>query len=78
MLVPMAQPLRIDFPGALSHVTSRGNGGADIYLDDEDRQTFLGHEACHEATPISLARAPQHVMQLGQNREAVFFQAHVV
>jgi putative transposase len=37
----MARPLRIEFPGALYHVTSRGNGRADIYLDHSDRQTFL-------------------------------------
>ena len=37
----MARPLRIEFPGALYHVTARGNGQADIYLDDQDRLTFL-------------------------------------
>jgi REP element-mobilizing transposase RayT len=37
----MARPLRIEFPGALYHVTSRGNGRADIFLDDGDRQAFL-------------------------------------
>jgi putative transposase len=37
----MARPLRIEFPGALYHVTSRGNDRADIYLGDEDRQAFL-------------------------------------
>ena len=37
----MAHPLRIEFPGALYHVTSRGNGRADMYLDHRDRQTFL-------------------------------------
>lgn len=37
----MTRPLRIEFPGALYHVTSRGNGRADIYLGDADRQAFL-------------------------------------
>ncbi|MCX7193048.1 MAG: transposase [Proteobacteria bacterium] len=37
----MARPLRIEYPGALYHVTSRGNGRAPIYLDDEDREQFL-------------------------------------
>jgi REP element-mobilizing transposase RayT len=37
----MARPLRLEFPGALYHVTSRGNAREDIYLDDEDRVTFL-------------------------------------
>ena len=36
----MARPLRIEFSGALYHVTGRGNGSADIYLDDDDRILF--------------------------------------
>jgi REP element-mobilizing transposase RayT len=38
----MARPLRIEFTGALYHVTARGNAQQDIFLDDEDRQRFLG------------------------------------
>lgn len=37
----MARPLRIEFPGAVYHVTSRGNARADIFTDDSDRQIFL-------------------------------------
>lgn len=37
----MARPLRIEFAGALYHVTARGNAQADIYGDDTDRQQFL-------------------------------------
>ncbi len=37
----MARPLRIEYPGALYHLTSRGNARADIYLSDDDRQLFL-------------------------------------
>jgi len=37
----MARPLRIQFEGALYHVTSRGNARQDIFLDDEDRSAFL-------------------------------------
>lgn len=37
----MARPLRIEFPGALYHVTARGNARQDIFLNDEDRQQFL-------------------------------------
>lgn len=37
----MARPLRIEYPGALYHVTSRGNAGSDIFLDDGDRRIFL-------------------------------------
>jgi len=38
----MARPLRIQYPGAVYHVTCRGNERRDIYRDDEDRRTFLG------------------------------------
>lgn len=37
----MARPLRLEFAGALYHVTSRGDGQDDIYLDDADREAFL-------------------------------------
>jgi putative transposase len=37
----MARPLRIEFPGATHHVTSRGNERRDIFLCDEDRLAFL-------------------------------------
>ncbi|NJC87733.1 MAG: transposase [Desulfuromonas sp.] len=37
----MARPLRIEFPGAVYHVTSRGNARADIFTDDRDRELFL-------------------------------------
>ena len=37
----MARPLRIEFSGALYHVTSRGNARQDIYFVDEDRDAFL-------------------------------------
>jgi len=37
----MARPLRIEFEGAVYHVTSRGNAREDIYLSDEDRIMFL-------------------------------------
>ena len=37
----MARPLRIEYPGALYHVTNRGNERRPIFKDDTDRQTFL-------------------------------------
>ncbi|MES1938200.1 REP-associated tyrosine transposase [Salinisphaera hydrothermalis] len=37
----MARPLRLEFAGALYHVTSRGDRREDIYEDDEDRVAFL-------------------------------------
>jgi putative transposase len=38
----MARPLRIEFAGALYHITSRGDRREAIYEDDEDREAFLG------------------------------------
>ena len=52
----MARPLRLEFPGALYHVTSRGNGRQVIFIDDFDRERFLAvlastvaryHVLCH-------------------------------
>jgi putative transposase len=37
----MARPLRIEFSGALYHITSRGDGREDVYLSDGDRTVFL-------------------------------------
>ena len=37
----MARPLRIEFPGAVYHLTSRGNAQHDIVVDDRDRVQFL-------------------------------------
>jgi putative transposase len=37
----MARPLRLEFAGALYHVTSRGDGREAIYLSDEDRLAWL-------------------------------------
>ena len=41
MVVVMTRPLRVEFPGAIYHVTSRGNAKQAIYIDDEDRGRFL-------------------------------------
>jgi len=37
----MARPLRIEYEGAVYHVTSRGNAGEPIFRDEEDRETLL-------------------------------------
>ena len=41
MVGGMARPLRIEYDGALSHLTSRGNERKAIFKDDADRQLFL-------------------------------------
>ncbi len=52
----MSRPVRIEYPGALYHITSRGNRQEDIYDDDDDRRAFLSvlgnacvtyHWICH-------------------------------
>jgi len=37
----MARAMRIEFPGAVYHITSRGNDRRDIFQDDNDRRRFL-------------------------------------
>jgi putative transposase len=37
----MARPQRLEFPGAIYHVTSRGNEQQDIFVDNDDREFFL-------------------------------------
>lgn len=52
----MARPLRIEYPGAVYHVTGRGNERKAIFRDDQDRRAFLNtlhavtlryHWLCH-------------------------------
>jgi putative transposase len=37
----MSRPLRIEFPGAVYHVTARGDRREPIFLDDGDRESLL-------------------------------------
>jgi REP element-mobilizing transposase RayT len=37
----MARPLRLQFPGAVYHLTSRGNARQKVFLTDADRELFL-------------------------------------
>ncbi len=37
----MSRPLRLEFPGAIYHVTARGNAREVIFLDDDDKLSFL-------------------------------------
>ena len=37
----MTRPLRIEFAGALYHVTPRGDGREDIFFEDDDRNLWL-------------------------------------
>ena len=70
----MARPLRIEYAGALYHVTARGNTKNAIYLSDEDRVKFLSllsntcnrhHWHCHAYCLMS-----NHYHLLIETREA--------
>jgi len=37
----MAWKLRVEYPGAVYHVMSRGSERRDIFLDDRDKEFFL-------------------------------------
>ena len=51
----MARPLRVEYQGAIYHVTIRGNDRRNIFLDDRDRQRFLDRLAgCVEAHEVRL------------------------
>ncbi len=56
----MARPLRLEFPGALYHVTARGNRRKSIYQDGDDQfaaalQDYLGTDV-----DLSEVPRPQH------------------
>ena len=44
----MPRKIRVESPGAIYHIMSRGNRRGEIYLDDVDRQDFIKTlaEAC--------------------------------
>jgi len=39
----MSRPLRIEFPGAFYHVTSRGNERKEVFISQKDREKFLSY-----------------------------------
>jgi len=41
----MPRKLRVEYPGAIYHVMSRGDRREEIYLNDVDRQDFLKTQA---------------------------------
>jgi len=83
----MARPLRIEFPGAVYHVTSRGDRREPIFADDVDRGALLGSygvRSCvlplSKPTFVNMARplrigfpgAVYHVTSRGDRREPIF------
>lgn len=59
----MARPLRIEYPGAFYHITSRGNERKDIFRDNKDRERFLGYLE----TSVARYKAVIHVYCLMNN-----------
>ena len=65
----MARPLRIEFAGALYHVTSRGDRQETIFKDDEDREVFLRtlaevvERSTGSVTPIDPLRGQRTIMR---------------
>jgi len=43
----MARPLRITYPGAFYHVTSRGNERKDIFKSKRDRAAIPAHHSAN-------------------------------
>jgi REP element-mobilizing transposase RayT len=39
----MTRPLRIEYPGAYNHITSRGNERKNIFINKGDRKSFLSY-----------------------------------
>ena len=59
----MGRPIRIEFPGALYHVMSRGVGGMSIFKNDYDRMKFL----CRVEELVSLGVLIVHTFCLMAN-----------
>ena len=56
----MPRPLRIQYPGALYHVTCWGNEQKDIYQDDADRKRFL--QILGQSPPIYTLKLYSYVL----------------
>ena len=66
----MPRPPRIDFPDAVYHVTSRGNGRAEIFWNDEDRRRFLAQLGHH----LQFTAVVLYAYVLMDNHEHLFVQ----
>ena len=70
----MARPLRIEFPGAVYHVSSRRAGGLPAFADDDDRQALvdLVAQAMHrfDAQVLAYCLLPDHYDMVLYTRQA--------
>lgn len=58
----MARPLRIQYPGAVYHITCRGNARQIIYKDNKDRKAFL--EILNESQKIYGIKIYSYVLMI--------------
>jgi putative transposase len=49
----MARPPRLQAPGAIHHVTARGNERRSVFRDDADREDYLDRIARYRADSAS-------------------------
>jgi REP element-mobilizing transposase RayT len=72
----MPRKMRVEYPGAIYHIMSRGDRREDIYLDDVDRQDFLKTlaETCQKTRfqvhAYCLMRNHFHLAGVGNNDAA--------
>lgn len=70
----MARPLRLEFPGATYHVTSRGDRREPVYRDDADRSAHVQVVAAavdrFEAKVLAYCLMGNHYHLLIRTREA--------
>lgn len=78
-LIGMTRPLRLEFPGALYHVTARGNRRERIFRDDTDRLVWLDMLAIvcrrHRCTIYSFCQMTNHFHLMIQTDDANLSQA---
>ncbi|MEA2102454.1 MAG: hypothetical protein U9P80_07755, partial [Thermodesulfobacteriota bacterium] len=60
----MGRPLRIEYPGALYHVISRGNERKSIFRDDSDRGRFLGVLGACPTITFYKKQTPKNLSQI--------------
>ena len=76
LFAQMARPLRLEYAGALYHLTSRGNAQQDIFLDDADRRIFLRVLGETVTRPRLDALLPPEKLHEHVERNAAIQEAH--
>ena len=71
----MPRKLRVEYPGAMYHVMSRGDRREDIFLNDVDRHDFLKTlaEAC-----LKTEKGSVRWIVIFQSRQPINDQSHLL